>query len=544
MAWATRTLKMRGYATRAGYERVEDVLGLLRDLWNGGLEERKRDFASHCVPTWVPSKKKDAKKPGDWYPRLRELPEGEKRKLIGKADQNPMLKHVRADNAGYAAVDNQLLNAVLTRLDTAYSAAYGRIEKEMKPGFPRFKNAGRFRSISARTVSDAWLKWKSEKTAFIEIRGLPRIEVKHRGRLPKPERGPDSLTAPKKDKETGEMVGGGKRKRTWQQGTWPRSIGIKLNDRRLWVTLVYDVWIDPLEPNGRSLGIDRGITRRCAYSAEGYRGFDSPATERRAQRRRVRDDVRVKELNRRQAKLRRAALRDGRAHWEPTGSGKARLKWHGRPSGEYRKSGAIRRNILGRRRIAESQATHRLTTDIVRQFDRVVMEDLSIRDMTRSAAGTLKNPGKNVKAKSGLNREILAKQWGELSMQIAYKAESAGRVYAEVDPRFTSQVCHRCGEKGIRDGARFRCISETCGWEGDADDNGSINILARMMAKDAGAAWPCPAADVGFRGESWVRLAVPSPVRARIVAKPEPAVSAEDSGHRTESVRAWQPSLF
>ena len=556
MSWHTRTVKLRGYTSKAGYARVEDVLGLLRDLWNGGLEERKRDYLSKCVPTWVADKDGDG---GDWHMRLPEKTEGEKRSYVGLADQNLQLKFVRADNAEYEAIDRFLTNGVLERLDNAYSAAIGRKTKGektkgekakgrkakgRKAGFPRFKSAGQFRSITARTVKASWLKWQDEKTAFIEIKGLPRIELKHKGRLPEPVRGADGLTAARKNKKTGEMVGGGKKKRTWEQGTWPRSIGIKLKGRRLWVTLVYDVCFDPLPATGRDVGIDRGVTRRCAFSAEGYEGWDGSAVEERAARKRARDDVRVKQINRKQARLRRAALKDGRAHWEVVGKGRVRLKWHGKPSGEYRKAGAVRRNILERRRIAESQATHRLTTDIVRQFDRVVMEDLSIRDMTRSAAGTLESPGRNVKAKRGLNREILAKQWGELSGQIAYKAESAGRVYAEVNPRFTSQVCHRCGAKGERKGARFRCVSETCGWQGDADDNGAINILARNLAEVAGLAWPCSAEEAGFRGEPWVRLAVPSPVRPRIVARSDSAVSTEGSGHRTESFRAWQPPLF
>ena len=535
MAWHTHTVKLRGYTSKAGYARLEDVLGLLRDLWNGGLEERKRDYKRQCVPTWVPGKKEGDG--GDWWLRLPKLPDGEKREYVGLGDQNPQLKYIRADNAEYAALDNQLLNAVLTRLDVGYSAALGRIGRGETAGFPRFKSEGRFRSITARTVSDSWLKWRNDKTAFIEIKGLPRIELRHKGRLPEPVRGADGLTAPRKDKETGEKVGSGKRKRTWAQGRYPKSISITLRGRRLWVSLVYEVWKDPLESTGRDVGIDRGVRRRCAFSAEGYEGWDGLAVEERAARVRARDDVRVKELSRKQARLRRAAVRDGRAHWERAGK-KWRVRWHGKPSGKYRKAGAQRRNILGRRRIAEVNAIHRLTTDVVRQFDRVVMEELQIRNMSRSARGTAESPGSGVSAKRGLNREILAKQWGEISRQLAYKAEWAGREYAEVKPHWTSQVCHRCGELGRRDGAVFQCLSEGCGWRGDADDNGSINILARKLAGDVEAAWPCSAESVGFRGETWSRLAVISPVRPRIVEMPESDASAEDPCYRTESIRA------
>ena len=50
----------------------------------------------------------------------------------------------------------------------------------------------------------------------------------------------------------------------------------------------------------------------------------------------------------------------------------------------------------------------------------------------------------------------------------------------QVEPRYTSQTCPRCGnvDKGNRDGTLFRCIA--CGYESNADLNASINILNRF----------------------------------------------------------------
>ena len=81
---------------------------------------------------------------------------------------------------------------------------------------------------------------------------------------------------------------------------------------------------------------------------------------------------------------------------------------------------------------------HRITTDIVRRFGRIAVEALRVQDMTRSAAGNMENPGVNVAAKSGLNREILAQTWGMLRDQLKYKAEWAGREFVTVNPRYTS----------------------------------------------------------------------------------------------------------
>ena len=70
--------------------------------------------------------------------------------------------------------------------------------------------------------------------------------------------------------------------------------------------------------------------------------------------------------------------------------------------------------------------------------------------MTRSARGTSDKPGRNVRAKAGLNRTILAQSWGRIRNQLAYKAAWAGRQVVEVDPRFTSQDCSDCRERRAR----------------------------------------------------------------------------------------------
>ena len=46
-------------------------------------------------------------------------------------------------------------------------------------------------------------------------------------------------------------------------------------------------------------------------------------------------------------------------------------------------------------------------TDLARRFDLIRVEDLKIANMTRSARGTLEEPGRNVRQKAGLNRGIL-----------------------------------------------------------------------------------------------------------------------------------------
>ena len=96
--------------------------------------------------------------------------------------------------------------------------------------------------------------------------------------------------------------------------------------------------------------------------------------------------------------------------------------------------------------------------------------------MSKSAKRTLANPGKNVKPKSGLNREILFQGWGIFEQQLKYKLEWSGGHLELVSPKFTSTRCSSClyNDKQNRKGKKFKCLN--CGFEEDADRNASLNI--------------------------------------------------------------------
>ncbi|HMH94927.1 MAG TPA: transposase [Streptosporangiaceae bacterium] len=96
--------------------------------------------------------------------------------------------------------------------------------------------------------------------------------------------------------------------------------------------------------------------------------------------------------------------------------------------------------------------------------------------MTRSARGTADAPGRNVRQKAGLNREVLASSWGLLGRRLEDKAP--GRV-EKVSPAFTSQRCSACGQvdgKSRESQASFRCTA--CGFACNADVNAARNIAA------------------------------------------------------------------
>lgn len=117
--------------------------------------------------------------------------------------------------------------------------------------------------------------------------------------------------------------------------------------------------------------------------------------------------------------------------------------------------------------------------------NQVIVEELKIRNMTRSAKGTPEKPGRNVKAKSGLNRSILKNGWAMFFQMLDYK--TGGNLLVRVPPEYTSQTCNVCGhasKANRKSQSRFRCIA--CGHEENADVNAAKNIL-NIHLTDRGA---------------------------------------------------------
>ncbi|MHB8191613.1 MAG: zinc ribbon domain-containing protein, partial [Ferrimicrobium sp.] len=89
-------------------------------------------------------------------------------------------------------------------------------------------------------------------------------------------------------------------------------------------------------------------------------------------------------------------------------------------------------------------------------------EDLKVKNMTRSAKGTIGNPGKNVRAKSGLNRSILEQGWGMFRRRLTDKAANATELVqiTVINPAYTSLRCSECGYTNKRNrGAKLSFVA-------------------------------------------------------------------------------------
>jgi len=123
---------------------------------------------------------------------------------------------------------------------------------------------------------------------------------------------------------------------------------------------------------------------------------------------------------------------------------------------------------------------HKLSLQYAENQGIVVVEDLRIKNMTKSAKGTKETPGKQVKQKTGLNRSITQQSWGMFFELLEYKLQERGGQLIKVDPKLTSQTCNKCGhvdKNNRKSQSKFECIS--CGHSDNADLNGAKNILDR-----------------------------------------------------------------
>ena len=219
-----------------------------------------------------------------------------------------------------------------------------------------------------------------------------------------------------------------------------KALRIVRKPNRVYVDLVYEVEKEPLPACQSAVGIDLGVRKRAVLS-----------TGERIERN-TRDWPGIRRQQRKVARCKRGSNRRRKRVRQL-----ARLRY--------------------RERVRNRNALHRITTRVVRVNGLIAVEDLKIRNLARKGLH-----------KKGLNREILTQSWGLLRNQLQYKAEWAGREFVEVDPKYTSQDCHRCGSR--HDPGRsetYRC--RTCGLRMDRDHNAAINILAAGVSAAGDSTW-------------------------------------------------------
>ncbi len=206
----------------------------------------------------------------------------------------------------------------------------------------------------------------------------------------------------------------------------------------------------PLVPTGPAIGVDRGVTVPAATASDD--GTDVPDLEC------------VPGLSPKQAERFRR-LEQQFARQETI------RKREQRPmSNRQRETLAALQKLRGRERCRRRDTLNKFTTPLAKNHRLVAIEALKVPNMTAAGRG-----------KHGLNREILARSWGEMRRQLAYKTEWYGSELVEVDPRYTSQTCAECSHIAAESRNRLTFCCVGCGHEDHADHNAARNILARGL---------------------------------------------------------------
>ena len=203
--------------------------------------------------------------------------------------------------------------------------------------------------------------------------------------------------------------------------------------------------VDQPLPQGEAVGIDMGIARFATLS-DG--SFIAPLNS-------------FKQHQQRLARYQRAMSR--------------KVKF----SNNWKKAKANVQRIHTRIANARKDFLHKASCQISQNHAMIAIEDLQIRNMSKSAKGNSEQHGKMVKQKSGLNRSILDQGWFEFRRQLEYKSAWNGGFVVAVPPQYTSQTCPCCGhvsKDNRQTQARFECVE--CGFEENADLVGAINVLA------------------------------------------------------------------
>ena len=369
-------------------------------------------------------------------------------KSITFYDQCKSMKEIRGDWKDWSNEALRVQRGTLKRVDRAFQAFFRRVKAGEAPGFPRFKSAWRFRTLTVEDAKGVPFDYDPETgKGAVRVKGWPRLRFKC-ARIPPKAR--------------------------------PLDIKITRRPNVVYLSMSFDLGDAPAVAEDRPskpVGIDVGVSKRAMLSSgERIEG-------------RVRDMRKKRRLERKMQRQRDAALRDGRAEYvnrgvsPKTGQRQYRLEWvGGMPSHGYRKTRAQRERLLHRENVRDRNKMHRETTEIVRNHDAIFVEDLQVKNMMRSAKGTVEEPGRNVAQKTGLNRSMSEQAWSTFFFMLEYKAERAGTRFEKVDPKYTSQTCSRCGtvDAESRKDERFRCVH--CGFTDDADHNAAVNVLSRGMS--------------------------------------------------------------
>jgi len=345
-------------------------------------------------------------------------------KSITYADQCKSLTVLRKELPEWAAAANcSSQQMTLRRLDKAFSAFFRRVRAGQAPGFPRFKSLARFPGFSFKSHGDGW-RFTSEdgwRHGSLRLSGVGQVRARGQAR----------------------------------QGGEIRASDILRRDGRWYLSLTVEV-----------AQIERG---RCADGALAYdwglERFLSGVTH-------AGEDVAI----------------DNPRWWQQAKDEIVQLQQVvSRKGSSNRRKKAVRRLAQARAKLARKRLnwTHQQTAQLASRFALVATEELSLKNMTRSAAGTVEKPGKQVAQKAGLNREILDTAPGLFTSLFRYKVLETGGEWVDAPTRSLkpSQRCPQCWHVAKKQLSQRQHCCEQCGYT-ENRDTASARVVLRWAVEE------------------------------------------------------------
>lgn len=369
--------------------------------------------------------------------RIRAYQKGAK---IGLFDQIAAIKEIRAEWPEYRAESFEIATATLRRLDRAYKAFFRRVKAGQVAGFPRFQPCDRFRSFGIDKESGKGWKFVpngSSTRGLFSIKGVTG-QIKARGGWKRP-----GVT------RTCEVIK--------NANGWHLTVSLLLDDA-------------PTRERGtEALAFDWGVKTYVSGALASGKTF------------RI-ENERIFE----QSRMKIRAL-------------KKSLSRKRKGSNNYKKSKAELARAMQKDANRRKHRAHIVSHELISRADLIATEQLQLQNMTRSAKGSAESPGKNVRQKAGLNREILDTAPGLLLANLKYKCDEAGIEFAEIDTRSIkpSQTCPACGHQAKKK-LRQRTHKCDCGYTEDRDI-AAAQVILRTALKETGRNTPRCGENNSFR---------------------------------------------
>lgn len=465
----SRTIKLRIYPSEEQAAQINKTIGCIRHLWNTvwlpivtEAEKARRLYVeTHCADD-----ADDKTRIAAWREAYKLHPDPNSTAI------NRAYMHVRDNDPDRIWIKESVLTPI-TRAGISFAEAVKASRGLTKAYKPRKKRAGKVRPKARPNDIHAGLEWQLQGKSELELGGKPLRSVV--------------------DTETHSVIlptigvvhyrDRGKQLRAYlKAGVEACEITVKRDGPHYYACIAVR-GLQPLSEHphtGQAVGIDMGVTQPLATSDGEFVTHHQDIAIKAHLERLEYLKIRVRRKYSRQ--LLAAAKRAGAL--TETGAFKkgVKIEHSNRMQRTQKRLAKIDRHNRNYRADWQRYAALRL----VRESEIIVVEALTIRNMTASAAGTVEKPGRGVRAKAGLNRAILGRGWGTMRQRLKSKAEEFGGEIIEVNPAYTSQTCPECDhvEKGNRKTqAKFACT--LCGYKEHADVVGAINILKRGMTTGA-----------------------------------------------------------